>query len=151
MANAFVKINLHIIFHIKSTSITMRSNDLPRIFEYIGGIIRGLDGLPMAIGGTLDHIHILSSLPKNQCIPDFVRTIKSKSSKWIKSLDKYYAKFAWQDGYGAFSVSPSILDTTKKYIYNQAEHHRTHTFEEEYKAFLSAYGIQYDERYLFSD
>jgi REP element-mobilizing transposase RayT len=113
--------------------------------------LKGVGSTPIAIGGVPDHIHILAPLPKSRSVAEFVKIIKSESSKWIKSLDTYYSLFAWQDGYGAFSVSQSILEATKNYILNQEEHHRMHSFEEEYKALLKAYDIQYDEKYLFSD
>ena len=151
MASTLVKIDVHLIFHVKSTSVKMRSEDLGRVFAYIGGIIKGVGGLPVEIGGMPDHIHILTSLPKTMSLSDFVRTIKADSSKWMKSLDTVYKDFAWQEGYGAFSVSPSLTDKTVNYIRTQEEHHKKRTFQEEYKLFLEAYGIQYDERFAFSD
>ena len=149
MASSLVKIDIHLIFHIKSTSVTMRHEDLPDIFSYMAGIIKGIGGASFTVGGTEDHIHILSSLPKNMSIADFVRTIKSESSKWMKTIDASYANFAWQDGYGAFSVSPSILDKTKAYIQEQKKHHERRTFRDEYRAFLVASGVSFDERYMF--
>jgi REP element-mobilizing transposase RayT len=151
MASSLVKIDIHLIFHIKSTSVTMRHEDLPDIFSYMAGIIKGIGGASFTVGGTEDHIHILSSLPKNVSIADFVRTIKSESSKWMKTIDASYANFAWQDGYGAFSVSPSILDKTKAYIQEQKKHHERRTFRDEYRAFLVASGVSFDERYVFED
>ncbi len=129
----------------------MRHEDLPDIFSYMAGIIKGIGGASFTVGGTEDHIHILSSLPKNMSIADFVRTIKSESSKWMKTIDASYANFAWQDGYGAFSVSPSILDKTKAYIQEQKKHHERRTFRDEYRAFLVASGVSFDERYVFED
>ena len=96
-------------------------------------------------------MHILTSLPKALSLVDFVRIIKSDSSKWMKSIDPHYAAFVWQEGYGAFSVSSSLVDKTVAYIRGQAEHHRKRTFREEYKLFLEAYGIEYDERFAFDD
>jgi hypothetical protein len=93
----------------------------------------------------------ITSLPKSMSLADFVRAIKADSSKWVKTVAPCYATFAWQEGYGAFSVSPSILEKTVKYILGQAEHHKKRTFNEEYKLFLEGYGIQYDERYAFGD
>ena len=151
MASSLVKLGVHIMFHVKSTGLNLRVDDLPRIFAYIGGIINGLGGIQMIVGGMPDHIHILTSLPPTKALSDFVRTIKADSSKWIKSLDASYSKFAWQDGYGAFSVSASILDKTENYIRNQAEHHKRRSFNDEYRALLEKYGVQYDERYAFSD
>ena len=151
MASTLVKIDIHLIFHVKSSGVKMQSEDLQRIFAYIGGIIKGIGELPMAIGGMPDHVHILTSLPKSMSLADFVRAIKADTSRWIKTGAPCYAAFAWQEGYGAFSVSPSIIEKTVKYIQGQAEHHKKRTFKEEYKLFLEAYGIQYDERYAFGN
>ncbi|MBR1652521.1 MAG: transposase [Alloprevotella sp.] len=151
MASSLVKIDIHLIFHVKTTGVEMRAEDLPRIFQYIGGVIKGLDGIPMEIGGITNHVHVLTSLPKTRALTDFVRDVKSNSSKWIRQLDKYYARFSWQDGYGAFSVSPSLLDKTIAYIRQQKEHHQKRSFEEEYKLFLKGHGVSYDERYVFKD
>ena len=84
-------------------------------------------------------------------LADFVRVVKAKSSKWMKAIDPYYESFMWQVGYGAFSVSPSILENTIRYIRNQEAHHRKQSFEKEYKTFLNAYNVQYDEQYAFGD
>ena len=151
MASTLVKIDVHLIFHIKSANTRMREEDLPRIFAYIGGVIKGIEGLPIVVGGMPDHVHILTSLPKTKSLADFVQAVKADSSKWMKRMDSYYEKFAWQDGYGAFSVSPSLLDKTVSYIRGQANHHQKRSVQEEYKLFLEAYGIQYDERYAFGD
>ena len=129
----------------------MRNEDLARVFQYIGGIIREEGAVPFAVGGVADHIHILMSLPKTVALSDLMRVIKAKSSKWLRRLDSYYEQFSWQDGYGAFSVSPSLMERTKNYILTQAEHHKTKTYREEYKGILDGYGIEYDEHYAFCD
>ena len=129
----------------------MLENDLERIHAYLGGIINNLGGIPIIVGGIDDHIHILTSLPKTMALTDFVRVIKADSSKWMKQIDSHYSNFSWQEGYGAFSVSPSLIEKTTNYIRNQAEHHKKRTFREEYKLFLEAYGIQYDERFAFEE
>ena len=151
MASSLVRLNIHLIFHIKSTGVTMRLMDLPRIFSYLSGIIQGIGSTPFCIGGTNDHVHVLATLPKDMCLVDFVRTIKAKSSKWMKSLDPSYACFSWQDGYGAFSVSPSILSKTITYIANQEQHHKVHSFKDEYTAFLRANGVTFDQRFVFDE
>ncbi len=151
MASTLVQQYMHIVFHTKSTSIAMREEDLPRVFDYIGGVIRNINGVSIQVGGRPDHIHILASMPKTMSLAEFVRTIKSNSSKWIKTLDGYYELFMWQEGYGAFSVSASVLDKTTKYIKNQKARHRDRTFIDEYKQFLDAYHVEYDERYAFGD
>ncbi|MBR0074014.1 MAG: transposase, partial [Bacteroidales bacterium] len=151
MSSSLVKIDIHLVFHVKSTRIPMREEDLPRIFQFIGGLIRGQGGIPMEVGGVCNHVHILTSLPKTMALTDFVRNVKAASSKWIKQIDGYYDTFAWQDGYGAFSVSPSLLDKTEKYIARQAEHHKKTTLREEYKMILDRYGIEYDDNYFLCD
>ncbi|MBO4871079.1 MAG: transposase [Muribaculaceae bacterium] len=151
MASSLTKNYIHIIFHKHSHSSDIQSGDLDQVFAYISGIIWNLKGTPVIVGGVHDHIHILTTLPKNVSLADFVRTIKAESSKWIKSQSSFYKEFAWQNGYGAFSVSASQLDITKQYIKTQAEHHRGKTFIDEYKAFLEAYDVDYDERYAFGD
>ena len=129
----------------------MDSDDLPRIFEYIGGILKGIGSVPITVGGMSNHIHLLSSLPSTMSIADMMRTVKAKSSKWIKSLSPAYIAFAWQDGYAAFSVSPSILEKTVDYIKNQEYHHIGRSFADELKIFLDAYQISYEEKYLLDD
>ena len=105
----------------------------------------------MQIGGMPNHVHILTVLPKTMSLVDFVRTLKTNTSKWIKQLDDCYARFAWQDGYGAFSVSPSLISKTVDYIRNQEEHHKKRSFRDEYKLFLEHYGIDYDEKYILGE
>ena len=151
MGSSLVKIDVHLIFHIKTTSPLMAEEDLEQIFRYIGGAIIDIGGIQIQIGGVSTHVHILSSLPKTMSVSEFVKKIKVESSKWIKTINDNYCTFSWQTGYGAFSVSPSLLDKTIQYIKNQPEHHKMRTFQEEYRMLLEAHGIKYDERYAFSD
>ena len=141
----------HIMFHVRSTSTNMHESDLPRICAYVSGIINNLNGIPIAVNGITDHIHILATLPKTISLSQFVRTIKTESTMWLKRTFEYYDKFSWQDGYGAFSVSASNLDRTKNYVMNQAEHHKKISFYDEYKKIADAYEIEYDEKYAFAD
>jgi hypothetical protein len=90
-------------------------------------------------------------MSKNIALSKLVEEIKRHSSRWIKTLDKHYKTFAWQGGYGGFSVSPSVHDKTKQYIENQEEHHKKMKFQEEYLMFLKEYGIEYNEKYLWND
>jgi REP element-mobilizing transposase RayT len=152
MANTIVKNDIHLVFHVKSGGVVMRTEDLPEIFNYIGGIIRNMGSIPLEIGGVSDHVHILCSLPKDKCMSDFVRTVKANSSKWMKTLDPYYyAGFKWQTGFGVFSVSCSLLNKTQCYIQNQAIHHKTRSFDDEIRGILDKLHIEYDERYLMGD
>ena len=148
MANTYTKLNIHIVFHVKSTSVCIKNEDLPKVFAYIGGIVRNVDGYPVTIGGIENHIHILATMPKTMSVSEFVQKIKANSSRWIKTLDKYYESFAWQEGYGAFCVSPSLLKKTIRYIENQEKHHHEESVCDEFKRFLKENGIEFDERYL---
>ncbi|MBQ2518426.1 MAG: transposase [Bacteroidaceae bacterium] len=151
MASSLVKNDLHLTFHVKTGSPLIREADLARVFPYVAGLIRGLGGTPLAVGGRPDHLHALFSLPATKSLSDFVCQLKSDSSHWLKGVDAVYSHFAWQEGYGAFSMSPSLIEKTVAYIDHQAEHHALRSFREEYKMFLDTCGIQYDERNAFSD
>ncbi|MBO4511836.1 MAG: transposase [Victivallales bacterium] len=151
MANTMVQNYVHIVFRIKSTSILMQRSDLPRIHAYLGGLLKNLGCIPVIVGGVHNHIHALISLSKNIALSGLMRNLKANSSRWIKTLSPNYESFAWQDGYGAFSISPSILGKTIDYIKNQELHHQIYSFADEIKALLDAYNIQYDEKYLFND
>jgi REP element-mobilizing transposase RayT len=122
----------------------MKEEDLSRIFHYIGGIIRALSAHVYMVGGRPDHIHILASLPVSLCLSDFVRKIKSNSSRWIKGLGVDYQNFTWQEGYGAFSVSESNKESVAQYIRTQREHHKGRSAQDEYRLFLSRNGFVYD-------
>jgi len=115
---------------------------------YLGGIARENGMKALEIGGGADHVHILVSVPATMALSKAVQLIKGGSSHWIKESFPNVAAFAWQDGYGAFTVSESQLDTVRDYIRRQPEHHRTKTFAEEYRAFLEGHRIKFDERYL---
>lgn len=148
MANTYTKLNIHIVFHVKSTGVCIKNEDLPKVFAYIGGIVRNVDGYPITVGGIENHIHILATIPKTMSVSEFVQKVKANSSRWIKTLDKYYESFAWQEGYGAFCVSPSLLKKTIHYIETQEEHHHKESVRAEFIRFLQENGIEFDERYL---
>ncbi len=148
MANTYTKLNIHIVFHVKSTGITIRQKDLEQVFAYIGGIIQNVGGYPITVGGITNHIHILATMPKTMSVSEFVQKIKANSSKWIKTIDEYYEDFAWQEGYGAFCVSPSLLKKTIRYIETQEQHHHEVSVRDEFIQFLKENGIEFDERYL---
>lgn len=151
MSQSLSKLFIHLIFHIKSTSVKIRKEDKNDLYSYIGAIIKDNDSIPILINGVEDHIHILCVLSKNIALAKLVEEIKRHSSRWIKTRGTYYSTFSWQGGYGGFSISPSLHDKTKLYIKNQEEHHKKMSFKEEYLLFLKEYGIEYDERYLWLD
>lgn len=148
MANTYTKLNIHIVFHVKSTGITIRKEDLGKVFSYIGGIIKNLGGYSVTIGGITNHVHILATMPKTVSVSEFVQKIKANSSKWIKTIDEYYETFAWQEGYGAFCVSPSLLKKTIRYIETQELHHHEESAQNEFIRYLKINDIEFDERYL---
>ena len=118
-----------------------------RLYSYIGGIIRGLDAIPLTIGGMPDHLHILTGLRSKHRLDHFTRDLKGDSSEWIhKEITRM---FEWQKGYGAFSVSPSAIDAVASYIANQKEHHSKVSFREEYVDLLQKSGTPYDEKFLW--
>ena len=116
---------------------------------YLGGSCNNLDCPVLTVGGAADHVHILCALSRNLAIAKLVGEIKRGSSKWVKTNGRILTKFAWQNGYGAFSVSQSDVERVRRYIATQEEHHRKNTFQDEYRAFLKEYEIEYDERYVW--
>lgn len=151
MAQSLSKLTIHIIFHVKLNSVEIRDKDKQRLYAYIGSVIKSNESIPILINGTSDHVHISCVMSKNIALAKLVENIKRHSSRWIKTLDNYYASFAWQGGYGGFSVSPTLQDNTKRYIENQEEHHRIRSFNEEYLLILDESGIDYNEEYLWID
>ena len=151
MAQSLVKIYIHLIFHIKTNSVKIKITDREMLYAYMMGIIRHCNSIPIRIGGTNDHVHILCTLPRDILLSDFVKKIKHSTSSFLKGKDSFYLPFYWQAGYGVFSVSPSKVSKTVTYIDNQMVHHHVMTFQEEYTRFLEEYGIAYNEEYVFSD
>jgi putative transposase len=113
----------------------------------MGGIVKGLEGVPLAIGGIEDHAHLLVGLKSKHRLDYFLRDLKADSSAWVhRELKK---KFEWQKGYAAFTVSPTSVEGVKKYVLTQEEHHGKETFEDELVKLLKISGIDYDEKYLW--
>lgn len=119
------------------------------LHHYLGGICKNLECQPIKVGGYTDHIHILCMLSKKISLMKLVEEIKSHSSKWYKTKNESLLNFYWQDGYGAFSVNPSEVNVVIDYIENQHKHHDHKSFQDEYRAFLKKYQVEYDERYVW--
>ncbi|PTN10408.1 transposase [Mangrovibacterium marinum] len=151
MSQSLSKLYVHLIFHIKRDEVKIMEEDCNELYAYVGAIIKDNESIPLSINGTNDHVHILCIMSKNIALAKLVEEIKRHSSRWIKEKGSHYKQFAWQGGYAGFSVSQSVHNKTKKYIENQREHHKTISFKEELLAFLKEYGIDYDERYLWTD
>ena len=110
----------------------------------MGGIARSLGTRALEVGGVDDHVHLLLSPPPGFPIARTMQQIKAGSSRWLKERDRFYRRFAWQEGYGAFTVGVSQVDATVAYIRSQEEHHRRRSFEEEYRDFLLKHGFEFD-------
>lgn len=149
MGQSIAKNYLHIIFSTKHRQSFIQSPYEAELHQYLGGICSEMDCTPIQVGGYTDHIHILCLLSKKVTLIKLIEEIKSHSSKWMKTKDESLSNFYWQDGYGAFSVNPSETDKVIAYILHQHEHHRKITFQDEYRAFLKKYKIEYDERYVW--
>lgn len=147
MPSTYLSLHCHVTFSTKNREPLIDSAWRDRLHEYLGGTIRGLDAIPESVGGITDHVHLLLGLKATHCLADLVREIKKASSKWVHE-EIGFASFAWQEGYAAFTVSPSARPAVKAYIANQEEHHRVKTFREELVEFLHRAGIEYDPRYL---
>ena len=149
MSQSLSKVYVHLTFSTKGRHPFIDHTIQERLWQYLGGICKGLECNPIQIGGYKDHVHILCLLSKKITQMKLVEEVKKQSSKWIKTIDKNYVNFYWQDGYGIFSVNPSQLEIVTQYIKNQEEHHKKHTFKEELLAFLNKYQVKYDECFLW--
>ena len=149
MPQSLTKNYIHIVFSTKNRQPLILPSVESELYSYLGGICKNLECQPVMIGGHLDHVHVLCLLSKKLALMRLMEDMKSHSSKWIKTKDDRLKEFYWQNGYGAFSVNPYEVDVVIAYIRNQHEHHRKKTFQEEYRAFLEKYKIEYDERYVW--
>jgi len=149
MPQSLSKIYLHITFSTKNRYPFITPNIEGELFKYLHGILRNLECPGIVINGMPDHLHILCLLSRTMMVSGLLEEIKTSSSKWIKTKDRSFEKFYWQNGYGAFSVSQSELARVKTYIERQKEHHCQLSFQEEYIALLRKYQVEYDERYVW--
>jgi putative transposase len=146
---SYVSSYFHCVFSTKERHRLITPELRERLWPFLGGIARQNKMKAIEIGGMEDHVHILLSLPSTMAISKALQLIKGGSSKWIHETFPEQRLFAWQEEYGAFSVSVSQLDKTIAYIKGQEEHHRRMTFQEEFLALLKKHHIEYDERYLW--
>jgi REP element-mobilizing transposase RayT len=149
VGHTFSNLLVHVIFGTKGRLPTIRESFRLRLYEYMSGIARTEFGRALCIGGTPNHAHGLIVLTTDVSVAEAVRKWKSISSKWVHETFPEDQDFAWQSGYGAFSVSRSNVHEVAGYIERQVEHHRKVTFEEEFVAFLNRHGIEYDPRYVW--
>lgn len=140
---------VHAIFSTKERRPFLDPETRLHLHAYLATVARNAGCEVYRVGGVADHVHLAIRLSRTITIADLVETLKTSSSKWVKTQSTELAEFSWQRGYGCFSVGPTDLDTLCAYIDNQSEHHRTRTFEEEFRLFLKKYGVAYDEAYVW--
>lgn len=148
MPSTHLSLHYHIVFSTKERVAQIHPDWRDRLHAYLGGIVRDLGGIPEAIGGVADHVHLLIGLRATHCLADVVREIKTASSKWVHQ-EMQKKLFAWQEGYGAFTVSPTQIDMVKKYVAKQELRHANKNFQTEYLALLELSRIEFDEKYLW--
>lgn len=149
MSHSYISAFYHCVFSTKERQKIITPELQKSLWPYLGGIAREHNLKALAIGGVDDHVHLLLSIPSTATIAKCMQLIKGGSSKWIHEEYSEHSGFAWQKGYGAFSIGVSQIDVTKNYIANQAEHHRTRTFQEEFLMFLEKHNLEYDPNYIW--
>jgi len=149
MTHTYTSLLVHVVFSTSGRVPLLTDAIRLDVHAYLGGIVRELDAIPIAIGGTADHIHLLIRLPANLALADCLRIVKTNSSRWAKERWPQRRKFAWQRGYGAFSVSESRRAAVIRYIQDQAQQHRRISFQDEFLALLKNHRVEFDERYLW--
>ena len=148
MPQSLSRVIVHLIFSTKDREPWLDTDVRPRMHAYLATICRDLGGEAFRVGGVADHVHVLTTLPRTVSQAELIEELKKSSSKWIKGLAPKFGQFYWQRGYGAFSVSPSQLEAVLQYVQSQQEHHRTRTFQEEFRDLLHKHGVEFDERYV---
>jgi REP element-mobilizing transposase RayT len=139
----------HIVFSTKDRAPVLDATVRPALHAYLATVARNVECECFRVGGVADHVHLAVRLSRTTTMAQLIEKLKTSSSKWLKTQSPALATFAWQRGYGAFSVGPSDLNALLHYIDTQEGHHKTRTFQDEYRAFLSKYGMEYDERYVW--
>jgi putative transposase len=147
MSSTYLSLHYHLVFSTKHREPTIAATWRDRLHEYLGGTIRGLGGFPEGVGGVADHVHLLVGLKATHCLADVMRELKKASSVWTHE-EIGEKDFAWQEGYAAFTVSPTSRAAVKQYIANQEQHHAQLSFRDELIAMLERAGIEYDPKYF---
>lgn len=147
MPSTHLTSNFHLVFSTKERRRMIVDEWRPRLHAYLGGIVKGMDAVPLAIGGVEDHVHLLVSLKSKHRLDYFLRDLKADSSAWVHK--EFSGLFDWQKGYGGFSVCPKEIASVRRYIENQELHHYGETFQQEYLRMLNENEVEYDETYLW--
>ena len=149
MASTFSQIYIQYVFAVKDRENLLQKPWRNDVFKYMAGIIKNKNQKSIIVNGVSDHVHVFVGLKPSMCIADLIRDIKNNTSNFINDQKFLNVKFAWQEGYGAFSYAHSQIDSVYNYIANQEAHHKKKNFKEEYLEFLQKFDIEYDEKYLF--
>ncbi len=149
MPGTYTQILLHIVYSTRRREPWITPDLAERLYPYIGGIVRAERGVLYDIGGVADHVHLYIRWRPDETVSNLLRTVKARSSLWVHQTFPQLAAFAWQEGYSAFSVSKSQEPVVKKYISDQAEHHKKEDFKSELLRLLRAHGVEFDEKYVF--
>ncbi|HQH53018.1 MAG TPA: IS200/IS605 family transposase [Candidatus Hydrogenedentes bacterium] len=149
MPQSYCNLTYHFVFSTKERKPWLNAEIRRRMYDYLGGTLRSLAGTTLAINGTSDHVHILARLRQDSAVSDVLRKLKTSSSKWAHATFPDVKEFAWQTGYGAFTVSKSRIKSVREYVENQERHHETRSFKEEFVALLDAHGIDHDKARLW--
>lgn len=150
MANTYTQVHIQAVFAVQNRECIIDKAWKDELYKYITGIVQNNGHKMLAINGMPDHVHLLFGMRPNQSLSNLLQDIKGDSSRWINERKFLKGKFSWQEGYGAFSYGRSQVSQVIHYIERQEEHHRKKTFIEEYKEFLSAFEVPYDERFIFT-
>ncbi len=149
MAHTYTSLLIHVTFSTSGRTPLLTDAIRLDVHAYLGGILLELDAIPIAVGGTADHVHMLIRLPANLALADCLRILKANSSRWVKQRWSQQRKFGWQGGYGAFSVSESRRAAVIRYIRDQAQHHQRISFQDEFLVLLKNHRVEFDERYIW--
>ncbi len=149
MAQSLASVLVHVVFSTKNRAPLILAETENALHAYLATACRTCKCPALKVGGTADHVHLLCSLGRTVAIADLLASIKADSSKWIKTQGQRYRAFAWQSGYGAFSIGRSQVDDVERYIAAQKDHHRRRTFQDEFREFLRRYEVPFDERYVW--
>ena len=149
MAATLTNLLFHIIFSTKDRQPLIRDSFRDELEKYIAGIVRNEGGILIGVGGMPDHLHLITKFKPDRSVAEMVRLIKANSSKWVNEEHGDPGRFAWQLGYGAFSVSQSQLEALKAYVANQKAHHQTRSFQDEFRESPIKHVVEFDERYLW--
>ena len=148
MPSTHLSLHYHLVFSMKHREPWLGPESRARVHEYLGGTIRGMEGVAHAVGGTGDHVHLLVGLKATHRLADVLRELKSESSAWIRR-EFGWPGFAWQEGYGAFTLGASGIERARTYVLTQEKHHRAKTFQDEYLEFLERGLVEFDEKWLW--